>query len=251
MLHKYVSKCAHSVRIISIFVQNRGKAVIPTLKSKEKADLFLKASSRFWQSFERLNFPPPTERKMKPLKAGGSHLTLTCGTTWPTAVRRASSTARRAAAPWCWSPALQSPTAPWTTRARTESSWTKRRTFSLASHAPGGGAKKRQTVNRIKKKNEPQYSQSITITPITHAHTHRGACRAAGTASIQNRKSSEQISITQQGGMMQLPIRSSAGGRVTVRHSRDENRERREKEGGREEEEGYWEAMGEGDRGEL
>lgn len=47
--------------------------------------------------------------------------------------------------------------------------------------------------------------------------------------------------------MMQLPIRSSAGGRLTTQHSGDENRDDRQKDRGREEEEeGYWEAMGEG-----
>lgn len=47
--------------------------------------------------------------------------------------------------------------------------------------------------------------------------------------------------------MMQLPIRSSAGGRLTARHSGEETG--RKRQGGRkrrEEEEGYWEAMGEG-----
>lgn len=68
--------------------------------------------------------------------------------------------------------------------------------------------------------------------PITH--TLRGECTAAGTASIQNRKSCKQIPITQQGGMMQLPTRSSAGGRLSARHSGDEKREDGEKEGGRE-----------------
>lgn len=62
-----------------------------------------------------------------------------------------------------------------------------------------------------------------------------------------------QIPITQQGGMMQLPICPSAGGRLTVPHSRVENRDDREMqgggEGGREEEERYWEVVGrEGER---
>lgn len=41
-----------------------------------------------------------------------------------------------------------------------------------------------------------------------------------------------QIPITQQGGMMQLPICPSAGGRLTVPHSRVENRDDREMQGG-------------------
>lgn len=57
--------------------------------------------------------------------------------------------------------------------------------------------------------------------------------------------SSREIPITQQGGMMQLPIRSSAGGGLTAQCSRDENRDDGEKgrgrERGMEEEEGYWE----------
>lgn len=122
----------------------------------------------------------------------------------------------------------------------------KMRTSSLASLALGGGAKKQKPSINIKKINKPQYSQSITITPDnTHTHTHRSACTAAGTASIQSRKSSKQIPITQQGGMMQLPIRSSAGSGLTAQHSRDEIRDDREKRG-REEEEGDWEVMGGG-----
>jgi len=46
----------------------------------------------------------------------------------------------------------------------------------------------------------------------------------ARTASIQGRKSGKQIPITQQGGMMPLPIHSSAGGRLTALMSKDENR---------------------------
>lgn len=42
--------------------------------------------------------------------------------------------------------------------------------------------------------------------------------------------------------MMQLPIRSSAGGRLTAQMKTGDDREKE----GREEEEGYWEAMGEG-----
>lgn len=90
--------------------------------------------------------------------------------------------------------------------------------------------KKLSTINRIIKM-EAQLSGSITITPITHTHTHRCCSSSFNT----NRKSKKLIPITQQGGMMQLPIRSSAGGRLTARHSGDENRDdgERGREGGR------------------
>lgn len=48
----------------------------------------------------------------------------------------------------------------------------KTRTFSQASHALGGGATKKtkKLSIELKKKKEPQHSQSMTINPITRTH---------------------------------------------------------------------------------
>lgn len=71
------------------------------------------------------------------------------------------------------------------------------------------------------------------MTPMTHIHTHtlRGECTAAGKASILHRKSRKQIPIAQQAGMMQLPIRSSAGGRLSAQQRWRERMDRKRKEG--------------------